>query len=144
MRAEFGDRTIGGVVADSYARQFYPDVLAENNTHRFLYLRLLKKSAVAIYTRGLHQSLAFKLAEYLAAGLCIVSEPLLHELPVPLEAGVHYLPFTTHEECIRQCRWLLDNPAEAAAIRKANVCYYQRYVEPQSHVRLLLDRAFPK
>ncbi len=103
---------------------------------------MIRKTTVAVYTRGLHDSLAFKLAEYLAAGVCIVSDPFKHRLPVDLVPGVHYLPFTTHDECIRQCRRLLDNPTEAQRMRAANVRYYRDWVEPQAHIRDLLARAF--
>ncbi len=142
LRAALGDRFRGGVMADAFAREYCPTQLAESDIHRSAYAQLIRKTTVAVYTRGLHDSLAFKLAEYLAAGVCIVSDPFKHRLPVDLVPGVNYLPFTTHEECIRQCRRLLDNPTEAQRMREANVRYYRDWVEPQAHVRDLLARAF--
>jgi hypothetical protein len=90
----------------------------------------------------LHNAIAIKMAEYLAAGLCIVSEPIVHELPVPLIAGVNYLPFASLEECASQCKWLLAHPTEAARMRVANLDYYSKWVEPKAHVQNLLSRAF--
>ena len=133
LRAEFGEQFIGGVVADPFARQLCPDVLADRNIYRSSYLELAKQCIVGVYSRGLHHSLAFKLSEYLAAGLCIVSEPLKHQLPVPLEAGTHYLPFTTHAECVAHCRRLLTDAEEASRMREANQAYYRKWVEPKAH-----------
>jgi hypothetical protein len=140
LKTEFGDRFVGGVVADKYSHQFCPDVLAETNIRRFHYSQLVRNGTIGIYTRGLHQSLAFKLSEYLAAGMCIVGEPLLFRLPVPLEPNIHYLPFASHEECIAQCRYLLENPAAAASMRQANIQYYRMAVEPKAHLREVLKQ----
>jgi hypothetical protein len=142
LREAFRDRFVGGVVADVFARQFCPDVLAETNLRRNQYAQLVRKATIGVYSRGLHQSLAYKLSEYLAAGMCIVSEPLLFHLPVPLEANVHYLPFTNHAECVAACRRLLENPDEAARMHQANIRYYRDHVEPQAHVRQMLARTF--
>ena len=103
---------------------------------------MVKKVGIGVYVRGLHHSLAFKMAEYLAAGLCIVSEPLVHELPVPLREGVNYLLFRSHDECLERCRWLLSHPAEAERMRWANRDYYRRWVEPEAHMWGVLTRSF--
>jgi hypothetical protein len=142
LREAFGDRFVGGIVDSVFARQFSPDVLTDGNIRRKLYAHLCQKGMIGVYTRGLHQSHAFKLSEYLAAGLCIVSEPLVSDLPQLLEPDVHYLPFTNPGECIGQCRRLLENPDEATRMSQANIRYYREFVEPQSHVRGLLDRTF--
>lgn len=88
--------------------------------------------------------MAFKMAEYLAAGLCIVSQPLKHELPVPLIEGVNYLPFRTPEECVAQCRRLASHPSESAQMRAANLEYYRRWVAPKATVSNVLLRSFER
>ena len=116
--------------------------LATQNTNRGSYSEVARSSLIGVYSRGLHGSLAFKLSEYLAAGLCIVAEPLRHTLPQPLEARRNYLPFNTPEECVAQCKRLLDDPELAAAMSRNNRDYYSRFVEPTVHLRNILHCAF--
>jgi hypothetical protein len=143
LRATFGDRFIGGILADSFSESVCrPAILVHHHKRRGSYLKLVTSAAVGVYVRGLSNAIAIKMAEYLAAGLCIVSEPITHELPVPLIAGVNYLSFRTLEECISQCEWLLTHRVESERMRKANLEYYARWVEPKAHVHDLLVRSF--
>jgi hypothetical protein len=143
LQSALGRRFVGGILADAFSKSVCPPgVLVHTNKRRSAYLRLVTSAAVGVYVRGLHNAIAIKMAEYLAAGLCIVSEPIAHELPVPLIAGVNYLPFRSLEECASQCKRLLAQPAEAARMRAANLDYYVKWVEPKAHVDDLLSRAF--
>ena len=145
LHSTFGGRFVGGILADSFSASVCPrDILVRRNRRRGSYLKLLTSAAVGVYVRGLSNAIAIKMAEYLAAGLCIVSEPIAHELPVPLIAGVNYLSFRTLEECTSQCEWLLSHPDESDKMRKANLEYYARWVEPKAHVHDLLSRSFDK
>jgi hypothetical protein len=118
------------------------DVLVRQNKRRGAYLKQVTSATIGVYVRGLHNSIAIKMAEYLAAGLCIVSEPIQYEVAVPLVAGVNYLEFRSHEECATQCEWLLSHPVEAERMRTANLNYYAKWVDPKAHVYELLSRSF--
>lgn len=143
LQRGLGNRFAGGIIADSFSESICPgSALVRQATNMREYAREVKKAKIGVYVRGLHHSLGFKMAEYLAAGLCIVSEPLRHELPVPLEQGVNYLPFTSHQECLAQCSWLLSHPVEAARMQSANLDYYRRWVEPAAHMWDVLTRSF--
>jgi len=143
LRRGLGSRFVGGVLADEFARARCPaEVLVHENINMRRYARLLGRGGIAVYVRGLHNSMAFKMAEYLAAGVCIVSEPLSNELPVPLVEGVNYRLFRTPEECLAQCLWLISHPQEAAQMRAANRGYYSRWVAPRACATNLLTRAF--
>jgi hypothetical protein len=141
LRQAFGERFQGGIVPTAYARRRYPDVLLARAYRQKDYARQCAESLMGVYTRGLHHSLAFKLSEYLAASMCVVSCPLRNELPAPLQAGRHYHEFGAHEECLAHCERLLKNPDEAREMRRANHAYYRQWVEPAEHVRYLLERA---
>ena len=93
-------------------------------------------------TDGLDGSPGFKLGESMAAGAAIVSQPFRFELPESLVPEVHYLPFVEPEECVAQCRRLLDDRALAERMRRANLAYYRRNVRPEAHVRNLLTWGF--
>jgi hypothetical protein len=143
LKATLRSRFVGGILADSFSESICPpELLVRQSKKRGAYLKLVTSASIGIYVRGLHNAIAIKMAEYLAAGLCIVSEPLQYELPVPLVAGVNYLEFRSREECVSQCEWLLVHPAEAERMRTANLDYYARWVEPRAHVYDLLSRSF--
>jgi hypothetical protein len=143
LKSTFGSRFVGGIVADAFSESVCPpEVLVRQNKRRGAYLKLVTSASVGVYVRGLHNAIAIKMAEYQAAGLCVVSEPIAYELPVPLVAGVHYLEFRDYEECASQCEWLFSHPAEAEQMRIANLDYYAKWVEPKAHVHELLRRAF--
>ena len=140
LRGAFGDRFIGGLVPTPLALERYPGDVTPHSSKYAEYLALKKRCLIQVYTRGVEHSLAFKLGETFAASLCLVSVPLRYELPLPIEEGRHYLPFDTPAECIDACRRLIDDPAQARAMRHANHEYYVREVEPGAHVARVLAR----
>jgi len=142
LREAFPGRFRGGLVPTELARNRYPESLTNQPCRRSKYIRMAKRNLIAIYTRGLHQSLAFKLAESLAASQCIVSEPLRNELPVPLVDGEHYLLFRNPDECIAACRRLLNDPELAGRMRRANHAYYEENVRPDRAVLRCLEQSF--
>ena len=134
---------MGGIVADAFSVVSCPaDVLVRANKKPSAYVRLVRAAGIGVYTRGLHHAIAIKMAEYLAAGLCIVSEPLSHDLPVPLVEGINFLSFRSYDECVSQCEWLSSHPREAAHMRLANLEYYRKWAEPSAHIHDLLLRSF--
>jgi hypothetical protein len=142
MRKAFGQRFWGGLVPTALARERYPDLVTANPTRRWKYIAMSKRVLVGIYTRGLHDSLAIKMSEYLAASTCVVSEPLLFRLPEPLVAGKHYLLFQNAEECVERCAELLRSPERARAMREENHRYYLNEVEPAAHMLNCLNRSW--
>src|SRR5207244_4503884 len=128
----FGPRFIGGLIPTNYAKSRYPDAVSTHASDRKSYVALAKRCLIGIYTRGLHNSIAFKMAEYLASSKCIVSCPLVHELLAPLTSD-NCLYFTTPNECVRYCESLLNDPDAVAAMRQGNFRYYRDHVEPAQH-----------
>lgn len=142
LRSHFGTRFVGGAVPSDFVRTSFPDVISSLPSSMRAWPRLLRRPLIAVYSRGLRNSLAFKMSEYLAASRCIVGQTAQSELPHPIQPGTHFLPFQTVDECIAQCERLLDRPAEATAMRRANWGYYQAHVEPAAHLQDMLARAF--
>jgi hypothetical protein len=141
LRGALGDAFRGGLVPTPFATEKYADLVTTQHVRRAAYIRFGKRPLVGVYTRGLHDSLAFKLAEYLAAAKCIVMPPPPGTLPEPLEPGRHYLPFHTTDECVSQCQRLLNDPALAMAMRQANAEYYRSSVHPAARMRRCLQAA---
>jgi hypothetical protein len=141
LRRAFGSRFQGGLVPTAYAKEHYPEELSTHSPRHSQYAKWAKKHLIGINTRGLHHSIAFKLAEYLASSKCIVSCPLRNQLPVPLIEGQHYLSFRTPEECVDHCTSLLDNTQLAFQLRTEAWEYYRHEVEPAAHMRNSLTRS---
>lgn len=142
LRSSFGARFLGGAIPTPFVRTNYPDVATSLPFSMRAYPSLLKRPLIAVYSRGLLDSLAFKMSEYLAASRCIVGHAPSSVLPEPLEPGRNYLPFETPDQCVAQCEELLSRPAMAAEMRRSNWDYYRTQVDPQVHLLSVLDRAF--
>jgi hypothetical protein len=141
LRASFGDRFVGGLAPTPQAMRYYRELITPLSTQRSHYAATIGRCLVGVYVRGVHDSIAFKLGEYLAASRCIVTEPLVNEIPDPLVEGVNVMGFTTPEECVAACQRLLDDTGLQAGMRESNYRYYMSHVEPRAHALELLRRA---
>jgi hypothetical protein len=141
LRKEFQDRFIGGLVPTDHAKRAYPELVTSLSTRRSNYASLIGRCLVCIYVRGVHDSIAFKLAEYFAASRCIIAEPLVNEVPAPLVEGVNFLGFSTPEGCLAACLNILEDTVLQRRMRHANHAYYSQHVEPRAHMVNLLVRA---
>lgn len=138
LKKQLGDRFKGGFIPGKISSEYYPDCLTNLPTDPNGYLNLVKKAAIGIYTRGLAHSPAWKLAEYLSQGKCIVAEPLTTVLPDPLEHGRHLMYFHTPEECADICKWLLEHPEKMQEFSRNARAYYEAHVDPAANVERML------
>jgi Glycosyl transferases group 1 len=144
LRTVFGPRFVGGLVPSAVAKERFGDLITELPYDMRSYPRVVRGPLIGVYSRGLHDSVAFKFSEYLAASRCIVAEPPEAKLPQPLVEGTHYLGFDTVEECVSRCERLLRDPSAAEEMRRANAAYYRRQVEPAAHLLRILEQAFSR
>src|SRR5581483_1058820 len=109
LRRAFGERFLGGVVRTPLAERLCPDAISPLPSAHRAYARWSSAPLIGIYSRGLHDSIAFKLPEYMANGKAIVAEGMPRDaiLPAPLAENHDYLPFATPDECVAQCEYLL-------------------------------------
>jgi len=142
LKKAFGKRFVGGIVPSPYAEQECPDCILPYTGDKKYCLSMMQKSLIAVTTSGLHNSIGWKLGEYVAASRCIVTETLRYGIPVPLEENKNILSFESPEECVNACRRILDDPDFAAKMQKSNAEYYAREVKPSSLVYRCLDTAF--
>ena len=63
---------------------------------------MVKESDICITTTGLHRSIGWKFAEYIAASKAIVTEKLNYSPGTELKANTNFLEFDTSEELINQ------------------------------------------
>ncbi len=141
LKRQFGKRFVGGFIPDATSQKYYADALSSFPSSRRRYLALIRQAQVCVYTRGLFDSPAFKLAEYLAAGRCIVAEPILVNFTAPLQEGRHYLSFTDPDQCVQRCEMLLQNQTMAQEMMKNNAQYYANHVDPSRQMSRAIELA---
>lgn len=141
LRARFPRQFTGGLSDTPYAREHCPElIIPKYMTGKRFYLRRMKQTEICIASTGLHESIGWKLAEYVAAGRAIVSEPLRYEVPGGFASGQNYLEYTTPEECIAQVEALLKAPAALQTMAQNNAAYYREWLRPDQQVRHALEQ----
>jgi hypothetical protein len=142
LRAGLGEAFVGGFVPNRYAREAYPDCLTATDPVQRSYAALVKSCRICVYTRGLRDSPAFKLGEYLASGRCIVAQAMKTQLPRPLEDGRELLYFEGPDDLVRKCRDLMADDELQQRLSDGARRYYQAEVQPKRRVASLLRQAF--
>jgi hypothetical protein len=137
-REAFGGLFHGGVAPTPYACEHYPDLVitSRREVARRAYLRRMKRSPICIATMGLHQSIGWKFAEYVAASKAIVTETLHYEVPGVFGENRNYLSFRTPEECVEAVDRLIRDERLRQSLMRNNRNYYRRHVRPD---RLVLN-----
>lgn len=111
----------------------HPDlVLSRYETLKVNYINRLKSSTICIATTGLHDSIGWKMAEYVAASKCIVSEPLRYELPGNFNAGENYLEYTDARTLLLAVDKLMNDSVLRFNMQMNNYKYYNHYLRPDS------------
>lgn len=132
LRNRLGGQFIGGVERNHVSEQLCPEYILDQDTIKTTYVASMKRCLVGVATTGLHGSIGWKFAEYVAASRCIVSQPLHPETCPGLVEGTHYLPFGAADECASACERLLNDPALARAMRGHNEAYYRNELQPSA------------
>jgi len=139
LRQHFPDTFMGGFVPSKVANKNYSDALTNVPTAPEKYLDAMKKAKIVIYTRGLANSPAWKMAEYLSQGKVIIAEPLSTELPVPLTEGKELLYFKNDTELIEKIKLVLEDESLAAHLSKNARTYFEKHVHPVQNTKRILE-----
>lgn len=131
LKKKFGNHVIAGFKPTAYAKANFKDCLVPNIiTKRKNYLQLVKESDICITTTGLHRSIGWKFAEYIAASKAIVTEKLNYSPGPELKANVNFFEFDTSEELINQVMKLVNNKNLLNDMKKSNQSYYNMFLKP--------------
>jgi hypothetical protein len=132
LRKELGARFLGGFNHNEYATRHYKDCLVSDAaiTDKKTYIRTMKSHPICIATTGLHGSIGWKFAEYVACARAILSERLAYEVPGELAAGRNYLEFASPAECVEQALRLVADRELRNAMMAANSGYYRAHLRP--------------
>jgi len=143
LKAEFGDRFVGGILKDNFSMRICPELIVDDSfTNKESFMNAIKGNYICITSVGLHDSIGWKFAEYVANGRAILSDPLKYTVVGDFKKGKNYFEYRTVDECIEQCHFLLNNIDEVHKIEKNNAEYYRNYLAPDmiiSNTIQLLD-----
>lgn len=147
LKKRYGPRFIGGIQFDPRAlRHCGTQMAGILATQRVRYLETMRNRAdICIGSTGLHESIGWKTAEYVAASKAIVCEQFHYQVTGPFQEGVNYLPFaeTDVEGCLKQVDQLMGDPQRVYEMARANRAYYQAYGRPDRLMENALRQVFP-
>lgn len=126
---------VGGIQSSELAENICSDlIMPRRYTKRSNYLNLMKSSDICIGSMGLHESISWKTAEYIAASRAIVNEQFHYEVVGPFNEGVNYLSFNSVDQCIQHVSFLMEHPDVVFSMKKENERYYKEYLRPDKLV----------
>jgi glycosyltransferase involved in cell wall biosynthesis len=99
----------------------------------------MKRSVIAFNTPAVHNCHGWKLSEYLAMGKAILSTPISHVLPKPLEHGRNVHIVRNEEEMREGVMQLLTDRSYRERLSEGAREYYRAYASPAASIRLILD-----
>ena len=88
LQSAFPAQFTGGVSDNACARRQCPELIVPDRlTGKRAYLHRMQHTEICVASTGLHGSTGWKLAEYVAAGRAIVTEPLRYTRRAALKKG---------------------------------------------------------
>lgn len=143
LKSKFAENFQGGFIPSKIVNHRYADAITNVPSEAHAYLEALRKAKIVIYTRGLANSPAWKMAEYLSQGKVIIAEKITTELPVTLKHGTHLLFFKNDRELIENVYFVLNNKEMAEKLSKNARLYYEKHVHPQENTKRILEIMTP-
>jgi len=139
LRISLGDQFVGGIIRTTFSEDYCPELLSPHASDLPTYLSLLGNSRIAVTESGLHASTGSRLPEYFAAGRCIVSEPLVYDVPNAPINGVHWHNFDDAESCVEVCLNLLSNTVSIDNLMIDAANYYDKTLQPGRQAQALMQ-----
>ncbi|CAM1364524.1 conserved protein of unknown function [Tenacibaculum soleae] len=129
-KSEFKNNFIGGIQYDDFSKKNSKDLLMPSSmTNKRNFMQTVKESNICIATKGLHDSIGWKFAEYVTASRAIISEPLSYELPGDFSINKNYSEFKTKDDLMINISDLLENKNKMVKMMNNNYNYYNNYLE---------------
>ena len=135
LKQSYPDNFIGGIERSEYAEKNCKElIVSEEITRRANYIELMKKCDICIGTMGLHESIGWKTAEYVAAARALVNEKFHYEVPYSFEPHKNYLPFESTDGCVSAVSSLMEDPEKVFMLKTENERYYKTYLQPDRQI----------
>ena len=135
LRKRYGVAFCGGLRKTDLAMQMAPDLITTYRmTNRRNFLRLLHEHDICIASTGLHNSIGWKLGEYVAASKAIVSERLHYEVTGDFLPNKNYLEYCDVPQALSAVESLMSSPERVYQMKLENQRYYMEYLRPDAIV----------
>lgn len=135
LKREFKNAFIGGIIEDLFSKRKCKELnISAQETRRDIFIRKMQSSDICVATTGLHKSIGWKFAEYVASSKAIVTEPLQCELPGSFCKENNYYEFTDPDECVESIYKLMKNHKIRLKMMQNNYYYYNNFVRPDSMI----------
>lgn len=136
----YGDDFIGGLEDSKFTRENCPElILPSYLTKKPNYIKAMKQSSICIASTGLHKSIGWKFAEYVASGKAIVTEKLNYEVIGDFKPNKNYLEYSTVDECLLAVEKLYNNSELIKEIENNNRHYYFEYARPDKQMEYVVN-----
>jgi uncharacterized protein YqiB (DUF1249 family) len=143
LKKEFGNNFYGGFYHNSFTKKNYKELLIpdKKDSTKKNYLHLLRKYPICVANSGVHGSIGWKFAEYIAFSKAIIAEKMKYEVPT-IKEGENFLEFSTPEDCVENATKLFHNEDLRNYLMLNNAKYYNAYLSPDSLILNTLFTAF--
>ncbi|AVR43830.1 hypothetical protein C7S20_00270 [Christiangramia fulva] len=142
LKEQYGDLFSSGIEKDEFSEKECPELLIpDKEYHKANYLKKLKNVSVGIITEGLEKSIGWKLGEYVAHSMAILTSPIDEfQLPGDFREGANYLVFKSQQELLKKIRQLYNDSDLRMEIQQNNQEYYNEYLEPAAKLQKIFIR----
>ncbi len=138
LREKFPQNFVGGFIPSRIVDEKYKKAITNLPTNPLAYLNEIKKAKMVIYTRGLLDSPAWKMAEYLSQGKVIIAEKLTAELPIPLTHRKEILFFENEDDIPNLIQEVINDDEMCNVLSKNAKMYFDQNVHPKENVKRIL------
>ena len=139
LKNNIGDKFKGGFIKSSYSNKHFKNNISNINSDNKNYLEEVKRSQIVIYSRGLLESPAWKMAEYLSQGKAIISEKLTTQLSSEIKDKKHLIFFSDIKDCGFIAKKLIKNKKLIYQLSKNARKYYDKNVNPSKNMHRIIN-----
>lgn len=129
----------GGLVGEkTLSNKDFHDLAIKERIPFPVWLEKTKRSALVFNTPAFWGCHGWKLGEYLALGKCIISTPLINDLPFPLEHGrnVHFVD-NTEQSMKEAISYIITHPQYRLSLEQGARTYWNEFGTPYQSLKLL-------
>jgi hypothetical protein len=142
LKGALGERFTGGFASSAFACEQYPDLIVPKSvTTQESYIATMRSHPICVATTGLHGSIGWKLAEYVAFSKAIMTENLRYSVTGDFGPNRNYVEFAAPEDCAAAAVRLVEDRDLRQQLMLNNAAYYRAYVRPDALVANALARA---
>ena len=141
LKRKFPENFKGGIQKDIFSETFCPDLLLpQKEYHKRSYIKVLKESSIGIVNQGLENSISWKMGEYVAHSMAIITSPLEQFVFLgEFKEDENYLKYESVEECVEKTQYLLRNDKQRNEMQIKNQNYYREYLHPAEKLNKIFN-----